>query len=433
MRHKAELESDNESRAVSKAQDQALPDAQKEGPRGMETALRKLQRAHGNRFVQRLLKRGTVQRSSANEREPEGAPPVVHDALHSQGRPLDSSTREFMESRFGQNFGQVKVHTDAKAALAADAINATAYTVGNDVVFGEGQYAPGTTEGNRVIAHELAHVSQQGGEAGDLQGLSVGPANSPAEIEADATADAVVGNQPVPEVSGDHADATLRRSVAGGVVGGILGAGAGALLGGLMGGPIGAIVGGVLGAAAGLAAGDAATSSRRSLTEPEKAEARIVFGSSLNLENVKVSEAPIMSIGGFARTLPDIVYLPRGTLTNNIGDYMPLLIHELTHVWQYQHGISVVTTLFHAVFSTYSYGDEQGLVAARREGKRFVDFNTEQQGDICRDYYNIVKGNRRSTNGTAAWDPYIAEVKGTRAGADVTGTIRGGDRFTPIA
>src|SRR4029079_16633312 len=97
----------------------------------------------------------------------------------------------------------------------------------------------------------------------------------------------------------------------------------------------------VIARAAVRAVADAATSSRRSLTDPEKAEAQIVFGNSLNLEEVKVSEAPIMSVGGYARTLPDIIYLPVGTLTNNMSDYMPLLIHELTHVWQYQHGTTV--------------------------------------------------------------------------------------------
>lgn len=67
-----------------------------------------------------------------------------------------------METRFGQDFSRVRVHADAKAGESSRAINALAYTVGRDVVFGEGQYAPQTTSGRQLLAHELAHVVQQG-------------------------------------------------------------------------------------------------------------------------------------------------------------------------------------------------------------------------------------------------------------------------------
>ena len=117
--------------------------------------------ARGNRYVQRLLKKGTLRRSAALDEDLESVPPAVQETFNSSGRPLDSSTRQFMESRFGEDFGQVQVHTDGKAAQSADAVNARAYTVGSDIVFAEGQYSPGTNEGNKVIAHELAHVSQQ--------------------------------------------------------------------------------------------------------------------------------------------------------------------------------------------------------------------------------------------------------------------------------
>ncbi len=80
------------------------------------------------------------------------------------GLPLDASNRALMEARFGTNFGHVRVHTDAQAVESAQALNARAYTVGQDMVFGAGQYAPGTTEGKKLLAHELTHVVQQ--EAG---------------------------------------------------------------------------------------------------------------------------------------------------------------------------------------------------------------------------------------------------------------------------
>jgi hypothetical protein len=92
-----------------------------------------------------------------------GVPPIVHDVLHSSGQPLDTSTRGFMESRFNHDFSRVRVHTDERAAESARSLNALAYTVGHDVVFGPGQYLPMSTQGLRLIAHELTHVIQQGG------------------------------------------------------------------------------------------------------------------------------------------------------------------------------------------------------------------------------------------------------------------------------
>jgi hypothetical protein len=77
------------------------------------------------------------------------------------GQPLETSTRLFMESRFGQDFSRVRIHADGEAAESARAFNALAYTVGKDVVFGAGRYAPGTAAGNRLLAHELTHVAQQ--------------------------------------------------------------------------------------------------------------------------------------------------------------------------------------------------------------------------------------------------------------------------------
>ncbi len=90
-------------------------------------------------------------------------PPIVHEVLGSSGHSLDPETRAFIEPRFGRDFSQVRVHTDAMAAKSVRAVNALAYTVGRDVVFGDGQYAPGTTEGERLLAHELTHVIQQQG------------------------------------------------------------------------------------------------------------------------------------------------------------------------------------------------------------------------------------------------------------------------------
>jgi hypothetical protein len=88
-------------------------------------------------------------------------PPSVHGVLHSPGQPLYPATRAFMEPRFGCDFSRVRVHTDAKAVESANAVSALAYTVGREVVFGAGQYAPGTTAGRQLLAHELTHVAHQ--------------------------------------------------------------------------------------------------------------------------------------------------------------------------------------------------------------------------------------------------------------------------------
>ncbi|HWP92866.1 MAG TPA: DUF4157 domain-containing protein [Thermodesulfobacteriota bacterium] len=77
------------------------------------------------------------------------------------GQPLPESVRDFFEPRFGQDFSGVKVHTDSQGNESAKSVNALAYTIGTDIVFGAGQYAPGTESGKRLIAHELTHVVQQ--------------------------------------------------------------------------------------------------------------------------------------------------------------------------------------------------------------------------------------------------------------------------------
>lgn len=92
------------------------------------------------------------------------APPIVHDVLSSGGgSPLEAGTRGFMEERFGQDFSGVRVHTGEQAADSARAIDAKAYTSGNNIVFDKGQYDPSSQQGQTLLAHELAHVVQQSG------------------------------------------------------------------------------------------------------------------------------------------------------------------------------------------------------------------------------------------------------------------------------
>jgi Domain of unknown function (DUF4157) len=91
----------------------------------------------------------------------DGASTLVQEALRSSGQPLDASTRAFMEPRFGHDFSGVRVHTGEEAGASARAVHSLAYTVGNDVVFKDGEYSPGSARGRELIAHELTHVLQQ--------------------------------------------------------------------------------------------------------------------------------------------------------------------------------------------------------------------------------------------------------------------------------
>ena len=177
------------------------------------SALLALQQTHGNRYVQRVvrgiqakLKIGQpgdiyeqeadrvadevmrmpepkVKRQAEEEKEeeekekeeilqtkevPSQIPEVTSEfesriqSLKDGGQPLPKSARAFFEPRFGQDFSRVRAHTDAQAAETAQTLNARAFTMGHDIVFGAGQYVPGTSEGRRLMAHELTHVMQQG-------------------------------------------------------------------------------------------------------------------------------------------------------------------------------------------------------------------------------------------------------------------------------
>jgi hypothetical protein len=157
-----------------------------------------------NQAVLRMLQRDRA--NDMGEHETDGmsaAPPIVHDVLETSGRPLDSVTRESMEPRFGRNFGDVRIHTDAKAAESATAVNARAYTVGQDIVFGHGQYSPGSSEGQKTIAHELTHTVQQGGGMKRIPDrLEVSSPSDALEREASAVADGAMDPKQIGASSG---------------------------------------------------------------------------------------------------------------------------------------------------------------------------------------------------------------------------------------
>jgi hypothetical protein len=117
--------------------------------------------------------------------------PAAVRASLGAGRPLEAGVRGRMEQAFGQSFAQVRTHTDANAGQVSARQNARAFTVGRDVAFGSGEYRPGTPVGDALIAHELAHVVQQGGASPETQAKAAsGPSYGALERDAD---DAAVG------------------------------------------------------------------------------------------------------------------------------------------------------------------------------------------------------------------------------------------------
>lgn len=128
----------------------------------------------------------------------ETAPGNVHQVLRSPGKPLEPATRAAMEPRFRHDFSRVRVHADHEAAASANCMGALAYTVGRHMIFAEGQYAPTTPAGKRLLAHELAHTVQQR-SAADVAGiaqLGAGAVNDPVEAEAERASLAAVAGAP---------------------------------------------------------------------------------------------------------------------------------------------------------------------------------------------------------------------------------------------
>ena len=223
MTHGAQLAApshDGVARTVS-----ARPAAKESAPiRGVPEAILGLQRDAGNRATAELIGRlsrasaAVLQRCAAHPCSAGGckpaaeepvpgqvlartavhggqrvgaAPPIVDSVLRSGGQPLDATSRSAMQSRFGRDFGDVRLHTGAQAALSTRAVSASAYTVGSHIVVGD-EFVAGSLAGQRMLAHELVHVIQQEGAVAGVQGATpVLDAGDPLEQEAHAIADRV--------------------------------------------------------------------------------------------------------------------------------------------------------------------------------------------------------------------------------------------------
>jgi hypothetical protein len=155
---------------------------------------------------------------------------------------------------------------------------------------------------------------------------------------------------------------------------------------------------------------------RRGLTPAETAIAREVFGDSLDVSNLVVTDDGFLTEVDptNAKALPGLITFPAGTLSGNTDSprFRQWLVHELTHEWQYQHGASLVDTAVAAYNADYDYGGPAGLAEANLAGRGLLSFNFEEQADIVADYYALPDNDPAAVH----YQPYIDFVRGTAPG-----------------
>lgn len=312
-------------------------------------------------------------RVALEQEQTKTAPRVVHQVLQAPGEPLEPGVREKMGARFEHDFSRVRVHTDGQAATSARAVSARAYTVGEQIVFDRGLYSPQTGAGQRLLAHELAHVAQQGRAVPPAR-LPIEPPDSPAERQATMAArsmHATLGPAAI-AVQRENGGVTVRSPLLEEAV-----TQASDIAGGLSG---------------------------RQLGRSERALARPIFGNSLDYDRVRLVTSDRLQY----RTVGNNIYVPDGFTIRNAG-MAQTLIHELTHVWQYQHsGTSYISV---------SLGRQ--IVAAIRRGSRnfayqytigpsqsFFDFRPEQQGSIVENYFAMLRDRREIPTHRAAGEQH---------------------------
>jgi hypothetical protein len=309
----------------------------------------------------------------------------------------------------------VRLHRDGEAGLSALALGARAYSLGRNLVFAPGQYAPGTVAGRALLAHELCHVTQDGGRSPALAGpVRIDPTDSAGEREADQAARLVAAAPPgaAPLLPARQAarhggsETVLHRSlftsVLGGLAGGVAGAAGGALLGGLL-GPVGAVVGGIVGGVAGLAAGallgDSLSRRDRSLTSSEVTYLKEIYRDSVDYSQVTITRGSAFSVVS-ATTLGNTINL---TAADFIGDTMNLspsgtltLAHEMGHIWQYQNGglsyipLSVIAQL-RGTISGKSRNAAYDWEPKAQAKVDWADWNPEQQAECLSDYNESLR------------------------------------------
>jgi hypothetical protein len=477
---------------------------------GLSPAQRRLmglQRSVGNRFVVNMLGANQAGTETAGtQMEPDaalGLSPHSNPSAHSaaprpdSGQPLDPETRSAMESRLGQDFSQVRVHTDAASGNAAQALHAQAFTMGNDVFFGSGRYR--SEPNDPLLAHELAHVVQQRG--GGTTASTAVSEDPKLEAQAERSEGGLLGPKP----SLGHAPRGLQRKPDAGSASTTnapashepsffekLGRGVAAFgksvwhgleaAGSAIWKGVKAVGHGIAVAAEAVWTGiqwvsrqlwdkltgifervtqwvarlperlarlvmglwegvkslhpwslkwweslghastwldflkwlgrsalqlaevlgipeivetlaDLLKFNTRSLSGGERSKAASVFGGSINLDLVRVDEGGLIGPSWTKRE-----YTAFHTITGWGGIQDDTLIHELTHVWQYERaGAIYIAQALHAQITlggtgAYDYNGVPGLQAAKSAGQSILSFNREQQAQIVQDFYRIKTG-----------------------------------------
>jgi hypothetical protein len=328
----------------------------------------------------------------------------VEKVVHSAGLPLEPAVRARMERSLNQDFSRVRVHADDRAAVSALALDARAYTLGSHIVFGHRQYAPSTSAGDWLLAHELAHVA---GHRPDTVGksLRVAAPDAAEERAATAVADRVArGAAASPELVGAARPTergVIHRSVLGGILGGLGGLVGGALLGGLLLGPVGAVLGGIAGLVGGALLANKATTRSRPLTADEIAYAREVFQDSIDYSKITITRDSLLAAGA-PRTLGNTINL-KSDWGHFKEDTLELteqgkttLIHEMGHVWQYQNGgLRYIPDSIIAQIKAAIGGGSRNVAydwqAADAAGTPWEKWNPEQQAAAIEDYNKLLR------------------------------------------
>ncbi len=199
---------------TNRGQDKATPRADRGNALGWASTL-------GNAAVQRLLRSLGVQRSSAGSAGLDESIGRAIQAKRGTGQGLDSDARRELEPVMGQDFSDVRVHADSDADALNRAVQAEAFTTGHDIFFRSGKYNPGSSEGRKLLTHELTHVVQQR-EAPPAQELTVSSPDDASERQASATAEHIgastpsvapgVGRQAAPEEEEEVAPSLERQA-----------------------------------------------------------------------------------------------------------------------------------------------------------------------------------------------------------------------------
>jgi hypothetical protein len=359
------------------------------------------------------------------------------------GEPVDAGARDALGARLQRDFSDVRVHTDAKAGSTASALGLQAFTRGRDIYFGGGQYQPRSEAGRRLIGHELAHVAQQESPSG---GSAV--AERTLEQEADHAA-APGGAVPVSSAGGARVQGKAEPGKEGfwhTVWGGIKWLGTqiwdkvtgafhriaswvtrlptrvGRLMSHLIHGLstlqpwtlawwaslthvstwgdfLSWLGTGLIDVLEILGIGEVVETvnefikfNTRALNGREVALAERVFGKSIDLSIVRVDEGAVLGPSFTKRAFTSFHTINAwGGLEDSV------LIHELTHVWQYERaGAIYMAQALHAQIrrglDAYDYGGPDGLRAARTRGMPLTGFNREEQAQIVQDFFLIKHG-----------------------------------------